>query len=336
MIRFIYLERTDSEGLLVRSLCCQSSKPTLWRGQIPRGRIRRYAQKKVIPGCLVLLVVFVFLATAHPDVFAQSQLDYARFLMNDQDYFRAISAYKQIAYFSNDAETKNFCLLQIARAYLKSNRFKASIRFLSRLLNQPELDDGYSTRAQIYLGLNYYGLRTYWMAEDYFQKVVPTDTTGFALYYLALLESERGDWKAASETYKQVFQQFGPRQVGILSKRLSEEILKGEGIRSKNPYLAVGLSTILPGSGQFYCHHYYDGIQAFLYVSAFAFATYAAYKYDKNFKDNYLTTYVGICVTSLFHIGNIIGAQRTTSYYNLKQKQRFLGQMRKKAFSIEY
>lgn len=285
---------------------------------------------------LLLLLVFVLLATAHPNVFAQSQLDYAHFLMNDQDYFRAISIYKQVMYFSDDAETKNFCLLQIVKAYHKSNRFKASIKFLSRLLNQPQLGNSYLNRAQIYLGLNYYGLRVYPIARDYFQKAAPADTTGFASYYLALLELENGNWKDASKSYEQVFLRFGQTQIGLLSKQLSEEVLKGEGIRSKNPYLASALSTILPGSGQFYCHHYYDAIQAFLYVSAFAFTTYAAYRYDKHHSKNYLGTYIAISITSLFHIGNVIGAQRTASYYNLKQKQRFLGQMRKKAFSIEY
>jgi len=62
---------------------------------------------------LLLVLVFVLLVTTHPNAFAQSQLDYAHFLMNDQDYFRAISVYKEVMYFSDDAETKNFCLLQI-------------------------------------------------------------------------------------------------------------------------------------------------------------------------------------------------------------------------------
>ncbi|UCB51888.1 MAG: hypothetical protein JSV10_07830 [Candidatus Zixiibacteriota bacterium] len=284
----------------------------------------------------MLLVVLVLPAAAHPDGQAQSQLDYASFLMKEQDYFRAISAYKQIAYFSNDAETKNFCLLQIAKAYHKSNRFKASIRFVSRLLNQPLLPDGCFNRAQMYLGLNYYGLRVYPMARTHFQKAAADDTSGFASYYLALLELEKGDWKGASKSYQQVSLQFGQTQIGLLSGQLSEEVLRGEAIRSKNPYLAAGLSTILPGSGQFYCHHYYDAIQAFLYVSAFTFASYAAYTYDKDHGRNYLRTGIAVSIAGLFHVGNIIGAQRTASYYNLKQRQTFLDQVRKKVFSIEY
>lgn len=285
---------------------------------------------------LVLMFILILLATTHANVFARSQMDYAEFLMKDEDYFRAISMYKQIMYFSDDVVTRNFCLLQIAKAYHKGNRFKASIKFLSRLLNQSHLSASYLNRAQIYLGLNYYGLRSYTLAEDQLQKAVSTDTTGFASYYLALVELEKGNWRIAGESYERVSQKFGHTRIGILSKQLTEEVLKGEDLDSKNPYLAAVFSTILPGSGQFYCHHYYDGIQAFLYVGAFALATHAAYRYDRDFNKNYISTYIAFSITSLFHIGNIIGAQRTASYYNLKQKQRFLDQIRKKAFSIEY
>lgn len=293
-------------------------------------------KKKRSQEYLSLILIFPLLILIHINVFAQSQMDYADFLMKEQDYFRAISVYKHIMYFSNDFETKNLCLLKIAKAYYKSNRFKASIKYLSTLQNQQQLPDSYFNRAQIYLGLNYYGLKVHTMAEDYFRKAVPTDTTGFCLYYLALLELEKENWRGASKSYEQVFQKFGLKEIGTLAKQLSEESLKGINISSKNPYLATFLSTILPGSGQLYCRHYFDAIQAFLSVGAFAFASYAAYRYDKNFNNNYLNTYIAISITSLFHIGNIIGAQRTASYYNLKQRQRFLERIREKAFSIEY
>lgn len=285
---------------------------------------------------LILFLVPIIFIAAPANVFSQSQFDYAEFLMHDRDYFRAISTYKHIMFFSNDPETTWHCLRQIAKAYYKSNRFKASIQFSSRLLNQPNLPSSYFNSAQIYLGLSYYGLRVYPMAEDHFLKITHNDTSGYALYYLALLELERGNWNKASKIYREVSQEFSHLQVGKLSEELSRKALDGDSISKKNPVIAATLSTILPGSGQFYCHHYYDGIQAFMYVGAFAFATYAAYRYDKEYQKNYTTTYIAISITSLFHIANIIGAQRTASYYNLRQRQKFLDPIREKVFSIEY
>ena len=256
--------------------------------------------------------------------------------MKDNDYFRAISVYKQILFFSDDIDTKNFCLLQISKAYFKSNNYNGSIKFLSRLLNQSIISNDFLSTAQIYLGLNYYGLKVYPIAENYLKQASSKDTTGFSSYYLALLDVEKSNWNSASEKYKDIHRQYSQKQIGVLSEQLSKEVLEGNNINKKSPFFASFISTILPGFGQFYCNHYYDGIQAFIYVSAFSFVTYASYRYDKEFNTNYLSTIAASSITGLFHIGNIIGAQRTASYYNLKQKQNFLDSIRIKVFSIDF
>lgn len=269
------------------------------------------------------------------DIYAQDQMKFAEYLYKDHDYFRAISIYKQIMFFTDDVETKNHCLFQIIKAYYKSNKYKASIQYTSRLLNQPQLPDWYLIKAQIYLGLNYYGLKLYPMAEDYFNRVISSDTTGFALYYLGLLNAESQQWKKASEIYEEVYQKYPQTRIGQISSQLSQDVIQGYNIPRKNPTFASILSTFIPGSGQIYSHHYYDGIQAFLFVGAFSYATFAAYRYDKNFNNNFLTTYVALSITAIFHLANIIGANRTANYYNLQQKEKFMTQIREKVFIVE-
>ena len=284
----------------------------------------------------LIFIFFIVIFILSTPIFSQSKKDFGDFLMKDQDYFRAISTYKELFYFSSDLDTKKYCLSQIAKAYWKSGRYKASIKFLTRLLNQPQMSQDYYNNAMIYMGLNYYGLKVNTMAEDYLLKVTASDTIGFSHYYLALLEVEKGNFEKASTKFKEIYGLHPYSNIGIVSNQLSSEVLKGYKIKHKIPFLAVSLSAILPGTGQFYCHHYYDGIQAFLYVSAFAFATYAIYKYDNKFNNNYINTYISISITSLFHLGNIIGADRTARYYNLKQKQNFLDKIRNKVFSVEF
>lgn len=268
--------------------------------------------------------------------FSQSEMGYANWLFSEQDYFRAITEYKKLFYYSEDIDTKNECLLKISKAYLKSNKFKSSIRYSSSLLNQPNLSVQQISKANNFIGLSYYGLKLFSMAEDYFKKTENSDTTGFSLFYLALIDVEKYKYKEASTKYYTVYQNYPKSKVAELSKQLSSDVLEGYRVKTKNSYLAALLSTIIPGSGQVYCNHYYDGLQAFLYVSAFAFTTYASYKYDSKFNNNYVNTYIASSITSLFHIGNIIGAQRTASYYNLKNRQKFLNQIRKNTFSIDY
>lgn len=269
------------------------------------------------------------------NILAQSEMEYADWLFSEQDYFRAISEYKKLFFYTEDIDTKNECLLKISKCYLKSNKFKSSIKYSSILLNQPNLSVQQINTANIFIGLSYYGLKLFSMAEDYFKKAENSDTTGFSLFYLALIDAEKSKYKEASFKYLNVYQNYPNSKLAGLSKQLSSDLLEGYKIKTKNSYLAALLSTIIPGSGQIYCNHYYDGLQAFLYVTAFAFATYASYRYDDKFSDNYVNTYLAISITSLFHIGNIIGAQRTASYYNLKHRQNFLNQIREKAFSID-
>jgi len=285
---------------------------------------------------LIKLFLIFGIACIPVSTFAQSEMEYANWLFSEQDFFRAITEYKKLFYYSKDMDTKNECLLKISKAYLKSNKFKSSIRYSSALINQPNLSVQQISKANNVIGLSYYGLKVLSMAEDYFRKTDNSDTTGFSLFYLASIDVEKYRYKDASLKYFNIYQNYPKSEVAELSKQLSNDVLKGYEVKSKNSYLTALLSTIIPGSGQIYCNHYYDGIQAFLYVSTFVFATYASYKYDNKFNNNYVNTYIAISITSLFHIGNIIGAQRTASYYNLKHKQKFLNQIRKKVFSIDY
>lgn len=281
-----------------------------------------------------IIIIFIFVCIPI-NILAQSEMEYANWLFAEQDYFRAISEYKKLFFNIEDIDIKNECLLKISKCYLKSNKFKSSIRYSSILLNQSNWSVQQINTANKFIGLSYYGLKAFSMAEDYFKKAKNSDTTGFSLFYLALIDAEKSKYKEASFKYLNVYQNYPKSKLAGLSKQLSSDVLEGYEIKTKNSYLAALLSTIIPGSGQLYCNHYYDGFQAFLYVSAFAFATYASYKYDDKFSDNYFNTYVAISITSLFHIGNIIGSQRTASYYNLRYRQKFLNQIREKSFSID-
>jgi len=278
----------------------------------------------------------VVLTLITSDIFSQTRMDYADYLYAEKDYFRAISEYKRTFYFSDDNNLKNNCLLNISRAYLKSSRFKSSIRYASKLLNREDVHTDRVTRANHVIGLSYYGLKVFPMAEDFFNKAASSDTSGFSLFYLALLDVEKSKYEDAHIKYHDIAQNHPDSEVARLSMQLSADVLKGHDVKRKNPFLAALMSALLPGSGQLYCQHAYDGLQSFLYVGAFAFATYAAYQYDRHCSDHYVHTAIAVSITGLFHIGNIIGAQRTARYYNLKQKENFLNRIRESVFSIDY
>jgi tetratricopeptide (TPR) repeat protein len=285
---------------------------------------------------LNLIIIVLSLFYWPQNLAAQSELEYADCLFREQDYFRAITEYKKLYYYSKDSKCKNRCLLQISKAYLNSNQYKLSIKYANALLNRRETADADFSRANTVMGLSYYGLKVFPIAEDYFIKALETDTTEFSLFYLALLDAERFRYKEASFKYNKISQISKDRELANTSQQLAQQVQNGYLVKRRNPALATLMSVLVPGSGQVYCSHQYDGLQAALYVGAFTFASYACYRYDNKFRNNYINTYLAISITGLFHLGNIIGARRTAQYFNQKQRQNFLNGIREKTFSIEY
>lgn len=280
----------------------------------------------------VLVFILLNIAITSP-IFAQSRLKFADYLFEENDFYRAISVYKEIMFYSEDDKIKNRCLLQIARSYHFSNRYETSIRYFDKLLNMHNLSDWYTSLVYRYMGLNYYSLHVLSTAENYLKRASLNDTTGYSKLYLALIEAEKNEWKKSSEIYRQVYLDFPDSRIGMHSLDLSEKVLKGINIPQKSTALATILSTMIPGSGQIYTKHLYDGLQAFFLVGSFSFASYLAYRYDEEMNTNYVSTYLSIAITSIFHLANIIGAKRTAQYYNLQQKKNFLDQIRKETFN---
>jgi TM2 domain-containing membrane protein YozV len=108
----------------------------------------------------------------------------------------------------------------------------------------------------------------------------------------------------------------GLRELTSVLSSLNEQGAKAP---YKNPAVAGLLSTLVPGAGQTYTYHYVDGIQAFGLVGAFAFMSFVAYRYedDRHGHPGGLFA-VSASITSLFHLANIVGANKTAQYHNMR------------------
>ena len=282
-----------------------------------------------------VLTVVILIFAIHSTIPAQTQLDYADHLFKDKDFFRAISAYKEALYYTGKRSLEQYCLAQIALSYYNSHRYKASITFLSRLLNHPNIEENYHYKALIFLGLNYYQMKLHSKARSYWRQAAAIDSNGLAACYLGLLILESGNWRRASQDFSEIALTHPQTLVGQIASDVSQDALQAGNLPRRNPHLAATMSAFLPGSGQIYSKHYYDGLQALGFVTAFAFSSYAMYKFNRSEKNSHLTTYFAISIAGLFHLGNIYGAQRTAEYFNRREKNRFLDAVRSKILRIQ-
>ena len=89
----------------------------------------------------------------------------------------------------------------------------------------------------------------------------------------------------------------------------------------KKPLVGSLLSAIVPGSGQIYSKHYFDGLQSLvLNLIGFSFVYIAN---NKKTEYNVLPV-VAISGASIFYIANILTAKKTVYYYNQKKKRNFI------------
>jgi hypothetical protein len=171
-------------------------------------------------------------------------------------------------------------------------------------------------------------------AITYFQDASKDGKNDSSLFCLALVAVEMSEWKTASHYYDQLANKSLSSEIRNLSAEFSQTLSRSGEIPHKSPLVAGLLSTFIPGGGQVYSGHYVDALQAFAFVASFSFASYLAYQHDKSSSSNYLLTAVSVSITGLFHLGNIIGAERTATYYNQRQRDIFLQEIRQKSNDV--
>lgn len=281
---------------------------------------------------VIILLLFVLSSSVIP----QTKVDYAESLMKEKDYFRAISAYKELAFFSKYEDSTVFYFTQIGRAYRLSRKHELSIDLFSSLITKYSKSQSQLDYFNINLGLNYIGLKVSSQALPYFEKTFITDTTGYAYFFAAYAECGKSNWEKANRYYEKAGSLLSNQEMKTLSLEFSSKVLNGDKIPQKSVFLTTAMSSIIPGMGQYYCGHYFDAAQAFVFVSSFAFVSYAMYRYDRNYNSNYVLTGISLSITTLFHLANIFGAERTANYYNQRQKEIFLQDIHNKTFTIDY
>ncbi|HKZ39561.1 MAG TPA: hypothetical protein VJ044_01285, partial [Candidatus Hodarchaeales archaeon] len=267
---------------------------------------------------------FLLLFFAVANLSSQTKVDFARSLMNERDYFRAISAYKELTFFSANTDSTIFYLSQIGKAYRFSHKYDLSVEIYAEILNTYRLSQSISNAIYVNLGLNYLGMEIPGQALPYLHEARSADTSGLALFYLGLVKCETANWEDARAYYDSASRTTSLAAIRKLSTEFSLKLMKAGDIPHRSSLLAAALSTAVPGLGQLYSTHYFDAAQAFGFVAAFSFVSYATYQNDKKNNSNYVLTGIAVSLTSLFHIANIIGAERTAAYFNQRQKNLFL------------
>lgn len=250
---------------------------------------------------------------------AQTKIDYAKWLYYNNDFFRAISVYKELQFFSTNLDSTLFYQYQIGKAYYRSGKYNNSIAEFASLLDKPVSNEMRSNCLN-YIALNYLNLSLPNQALFYSKEAINFDSIKSS-FTLGLIYANLYDWKQARYYFNLVNSNTSDTILSNIAKENIKWLNIVSNLPRKNPWFSFALSAIIPGAGQFYSKHYVDALQAFAFVASFAYMSSIAYKYDKIRNKGFYNFGLSISLTSIFYIANLIGAERTATYYNFKQNQ---------------
>lgn len=266
-------------------------------------------------------ILFIFLEICFP----QTKSEFAEHLFNTGDYYRAISIYKELIFFSKDRDSIYTYQMQIGRALRLSKKYESSTFYFTNLINDSnfrtsnrnKLDNCYFNLSLNYIALksNLYAIQFANMISDggkdkkdflyayYYLRNYKFDSALF-FFDLSELKTNDNNIKYFSKTYK---------------KNVTEYLKQPQ----KSPTLSTIFSIFIPGLGQAYCKHYVDAIQAFGFVSIFLLTTYSSYRYENKYSSSYPLTAISAILTGSFYIANIISANKTAQFYNQRLFEKY-------------
>jgi tetratricopeptide (TPR) repeat protein len=265
---------------------------------------------------------------------AQTRRQYADWLYGQGDYFRAVSEYKELLFFAPTDQDADSLRFMMGKAYYRSGKHNNSISEFSALVERP-VAPALRSAAFDLIALNYLNLSLPNQALYYSSEALK-DSTREARFTNGVIRANLYEWDNAASVFGALSAVSDGRKDELSS--LAEENLAAvnaaRDLPKKSPILSMLMSAVIPGSGQLYAGHSVDALQSFAFVGSFAYMSYIAYRYDKQNGNGYYNFGASISLASLFYIANLIGAERTATYYNVRQQQEVVKKLNQRSLLI--
>ena len=235
------------------------------------------------------------------------QYKYAKHLMADMDYYRAISEFKRYLFLCPEAAELREVRYNIGLSYFLAGRYREVIDWNEQMVNRSISEN----RLVILAGKSNYRLKNSSIAFDLFSEVLNNnpDLTEYnqACYYsgLSLVKSEH--FVEAAGYLNRV---EGNSPYYQNSQSYIEYLSVGQFYDSKNPNIA-GMLSIIPGTGYLYTRHYHTAAASLIVNGLLFWASYHAFQNDRTAEGIIFSTFfIG------FYVGNIYGSVQSAHRYN--------------------
>lgn len=229
---------------------------------------------------------------------------FADFLYSEKDYYRASLEYERLLKITSN-DTISF---KIGLAKLNAGQYNLALNDFNYLINKRSLSsESYLQYYKTMFLAGYDSLLIKSYSNRFFDEVAVNDIS--KLYFLSLLRMCR-----ITDRYQDFLNRFNSEEkealTGFWERKLNPDY--------KNPFIAVVLSTIIPGLGKIYTARYEEGIAAFLLTTVFGYLSYTNFEADHKVRG-----WLFAGTSFLFYTGSIYGSAASAHIYNAAVKLRF-------------
>ena len=229
---------------------------------------------------------------------------YGQYLFDTRQYKLSAEEWERVLFMQPDNETA--CTL-LARSYLLDKEYNLARVKIKALFPDPvKMTESF--------------------ADIYAKSLILLDSLSEAESFIRQNQSLRSDhilflnlnielgrnWVKAGDFYRlhqDSIIAFEPRYSGV-----AEMISRNS---TKNPWLAGGMSTIIPGTGKIYAGEWKDGLISLFFVGATVFQSIRGYN-QYGPKSGFFITYTS--VATAFYLGNIYGSFKSVIRHNKRNE----------------
>lgn len=252
--------------------------------------------------------------------FSASQiLEFAETLMQQKEYYRAITEYRRFLYNFPHDKRQSEAHFRIGLAYYRGRDYREALKAFGEVAETfPELPHG--RLARLWQGECLVRQGKFEAAESLYdtvsQRLVSGKAGEHASYRQAWASLYRHEWQKARERFQSLPANSAFSET---AHHIAEAIPDIQNSARKSPLLAGVLSAALPGGGQLYIGRRGDAWLAFMLNGLFVAGIVEALNQDRPAVAGVLGLF-----EAGWYAGNIYGAVNGAHKYNLHQARRFI------------
>jgi tetratricopeptide (TPR) repeat protein len=249
-------------------------------------------------------------APVHAQAPADSSYQFAQWLYQQRDYFRAVTFYKQ-AVFSHpqDSALAADCYYRMGLSCLRARQQNLAMQYFYQVVANYAGAPA-AVASKFGMGLSKFQAQAYGEALiDFaaFTREYPQHRLAApARFHLSLCRMGLGQWDSCRQEMDAVRRDFPQSPLAALADSLRPTLGQGLVLPHKSPVLSLCLSTVFPGAGQFYSDRGKDGLYILVYEALLGLAAYFSYTNRETINIGYTYAWGGLF--GLFHLTNMYGA----------------------------